>query len=166
MQDEVNERSVSLSVRGARLGAESLARTMRAFLYSRRRNRANRGRASPSEGGNREGVMSMRALRATGAQLEKATLAEGGIGSFALVARRYRVAYSLMRDRSCNPPRWIVFFRAKDSAAMEAAFEAYAKRVLDAKEKPSVMQKVRQIAQSMPRPARQERDRDVERGSR
>lgn len=166
MQDEVNERSVSLSVRGARLGAESLARTMRAFLASRQRNRSGRGRASPSEGGNREGVMSLRALRATGAQLEKATLAEGGIGSFALIARRYRVAYSLMRDRSCDPPRWIVFFRAKDSAAMEAAFEAYAKRVLDSREKPSIVQKVRQIAQGMARPGKQERERDVERGAR
>lgn len=166
MQDEVNERSVALCVRGARLGAESLARTMRAFLASRQRNRAGRGRASPSEGGNREGVMSLRALRATGAQLEKATLAEGGIGSFALVARRYRVAYSLMRDRSCDPPRWIVFFRAKDSAAMEAAFEAYSRRILDARGKPSVIAKVRQIAQEMSRPGIQERDRDVERGAR
>ena len=166
MQDEVNERSVSLCVRGARMGAESLARTMRAFLYSRQRNRAAGGRASPSTGGNREGVMSMRALRATGAQLEKATLAEGGIGSIALVARKYRVAYSVMRDRSCNPPRWIVFFRAKDSAAMEAAFETYAKRVLDARERPSVIDKVRQMARNMPRPGRQERERDVERGAR
>lgn len=166
MQDEVNERSVSLCVRGTRLGAESLARTMRAFLASRQRNRDRRGRASPSEGGNREGVMSLRALRATGAQLEKATLAEGGIGSFALIARRYKVAYSLMRDRSCDPPRWIVFFRAKDSAAMEAAFEAYSRRVLDAKERPSVVARVRQIAQGMSRPGIQERERDVERGAR
>ena len=166
MQDEVNERSVSLSVRGARLGAESLARTMRAFLYSRQRNRAGKGRASPAGSRNREGVMSMRALSATGAQLERATLAEGGIGSFALVARRYHIAYSVMRDRSCDPPRWIVFFRAKDAAAMEAAFEAYAKRVLDAKERPSVVQRVHQIARQMPRPGKRERERDVERGAR
>ena len=166
MQDEVNERSVSLCVRGARMGAESLARTMRAFVASRQRNRIAGGRASPDTARNREGVMSMRALAATGAQLERATLAEGGVAGFALVARRYHVAYSVMRDRSCDPPRWIVFFKAKDAAAMEAAFEAYARRVLDSRERPSIVQRVREMAKDMARPGRQERERDVERGAR
>ena len=168
MQDEVNERSVSLSVRGARMGAEALARTMRAFLESRRRNRAAPGKTVKSKSKNRTGVMSMKALAATGAELEQATLAEGGVGSFARVARRYHVAYSVMKDKSQDQPRWIVFFKARDAAQMEAAFNAYAKQVLDGKDrqKPSVVEQVKRIAQSMPRPGKQEKQRDQERGGR
>lgn len=161
MQDEVNERSVSLSVRSARLGAEALARTMRSFLISRNRSRAKPG--FEKEGRDQTGKVSMKQLAASGAQLEQATLAEGGVGSFARVARKYHVAYSVMKDKSSDPPRWIVFFKAKDAAQMEAAFAAYADKVLKAKEKPSVIDRVRAIAKAMPGPAKQERSRDQER---
>ena len=161
MQDEVNERSVSLSMRSARMGAETLARTMRAFLISRQRGRSASQRDGP--GSTKTGKVSMKELSAGGAQLEQATLAEGGAASFAPVARRYHVAYSVMKDKSSDPPRWIVFFKAKDAAQMEAAFAAYADKVLRAKEKPSVIDRVRAIAKAMPGPAKQERSRDQER---
>lgn len=166
MQDEVNERSVSLSVRSARLGAEALARTMRSFLISRNRSRIKPG--FEKEGCDQTGKVSMKQLAASGAQLEQATLAEGGVGSFARVARKYHVAYSVMKDKSSDPPRWIVFFKSRDAAQMEACFNAYAKQVLDSKDrqKPSVIEQVRKIAQSMPHPAKQERQRDQQIGGR
>jgi hypothetical protein len=37
--------------------------------------------------------------------------------------RKYNVDFALKRDTTEMPPKWLVFFKAKDAAALTAAFE-------------------------------------------
>jgi len=38
-----------------------------------------------------------------------------------MVARKYSIDYSLKKDKSVDPPKYLVFFRAKDVDVMTAA---------------------------------------------
>jgi hypothetical protein len=80
------------------------------------------------------------------------------IGSFKRVARKYNVDFAIKRDSMADPPRCIVFFKAKDSKSLESAFNEYSKLTVKLKaKKPSMLAKLRkfkEIARSTATPAK------------
>jgi hypothetical protein len=123
MQEDVENRSVALTTRTAKLTAQTLARLMRAAL---RRMRESDGALEP-------GRQSLKQL-AKGGSLSSVEITEGNIKSFEPVARKYGVSYDLKRDGSSDPPRWTVFFRAKDADAMTAAFKEFSAKMVKNKD--------------------------------
>ena len=66
------------------------------------------------------GKQSLKKLAENGAQLSNIEVTDGNIKSFARCARKYNIDYSLKKDRSVSPPRYFVFFRAKDVDSITA----------------------------------------------
>jgi hypothetical protein len=123
LQEQVNDRTVALSVKGAKITGRLLAKAMRAFL--------NRARASPKP---RLGRQSVKSLAKLGASLASIEITGDNIGGFRRAARKYGVGFALKRDSSETPPKWLVFFKAKDADALTAAFKEYSAKTLKAKE--------------------------------
>jgi hypothetical protein len=104
-----------------------------------------------SRGKPKEGRQTVRQL-ARGGPLESVEITDGNIKAFEPYARKFGVSYALQRDPSANPPRWLVFFRAKDAAALEGAFKAFTAAMVGRdKDRPSTrdsMHKFRDIIKS------------------
>ena len=47
------------------------------------------------------------------------------IKSFERVANKYKIDFALKKDKSVDPPRYLVFFKAKDMDVMTAAFKEF-----------------------------------------
>lgn len=47
-------------------------------------------------------------------QLTNIEVTDQNIRSFDRVARKYNIDYALKKDKSNNPPRYLVFFKARD----------------------------------------------------
>ena len=60
------------------------------------------------------------------------------------MARKYGIDYSLKKEVGADPPKFLVFFKAKDVDVMTAAFREYAGVELKKKQskKPSVRKKL------------------------
>ena len=66
---------------------------------------------------------------------------------FERVARKYGIDYSLKKDSATTPPRYLVFFRARDVDVMTAAFKEYAGISAEKEKKPKMsIRKKLQIA--------------------
>ena len=125
MQEELENKSVVLTTKTAKLTGRALAMLMRAAL---------RKMQNPTE---KAGKMSFKQL-AKGGTLSNIEIADSNIKAFDPIARKYGVHYKLQRDSSTEPPRWMVYFRAKEVDSMTAAFKAFsAKMLAKTKEKPS-----------------------------
>jgi hypothetical protein len=138
LQEEVNNKTVALTVKGAKLTGRLLAKAMRAFLQ--------RSRASPKA---KPGLQSVKSLTKQGASLTNVEITGDNIGDFKRIARKYNVDFALKRDDSETPPKWTVFFKAKDADALTAAFNEYSKVKLKVKEKTplhSKLEKFKEIA--------------------
>lgn len=151
MQEQVNERTVALSVKAAKLTGRLLAQAMRAFLQKSRQ---------PSKV--RHGKQSVRSLTKQGASLANVEISGDDIGSFKRTARKYNVDFALKRDDSETPPKWVVFFKAKDNQGLEAAFKEFTQITLKQKsKKPSMLAKLakyNELAKSVAAPVKN-RDR-------
>ena len=79
-------------------------------------------------------------------------MTEKNIKSFDRVARKYGVDYAVKKDRSVSPPKYLVFFKARDADALTAAFKEFTAKTLRKKERPSMRTKLTQFREMIKRP--------------
>ena len=81
-----------------------------------------------------------------------------GIRNFERIARRYGVDFAVTKDKSVQPPRYTVFFKAKDADALTSVHKAYSTKVMKKRSRPSVLaqlQKFKALAAEIPRKVRE-----------
>ena len=86
------------------------------------------------------------------------------IKDFDRYAKRYHIDYSIQKDLSCKPPRYLIYFKAQDTDALNAAFKEYSASVLDKTKRPSVLAKLHDLAQSVANLPDKVRHKQEERG--
>ena len=72
-------------------------------------------------------------------------LTDPSIRSFERIARRDRVDYAVRRDRTSDPPRFLIFFKSRDADALTAALNEYAGKKVKQLSKPSVLQRLARL---------------------
>ena len=77
-------------------------------------------------------------------QLSNIEITDGNIKSFERVAKKYSIDFSLKKYVTADPPRYYVFFKARDADVMTAAFKEYTGQTLNKDKKPSVRKKLQQ----------------------
>jgi hypothetical protein len=113
MQEQINERSVALYVKAGKITGRVLAQAMRGFLKKAREPTVHHGKQS------------VKSLTKQGASLTNIEITGENLGTFKKTARKYNVDFALNRDDSETPPKWLVFFKAKDADALTSAFKEY-----------------------------------------
>ena len=61
---------------------------------------------------------------------------------FDRIARKYGVDYAIKRDRSSDPPKFLVFFKSRDADALTSAFNEYVGKKVKKASRPSVLQRL------------------------
>ena len=159
MSDEVNEKTIALCVNGGKMTVRALRIAMVEWLRHMDRSK-NRSKTVRSYG-----KQSMKKLYRQNVELTNIEITEGNIKSFERYARKYGIDYSLKKDKAADPPRWYVFFKAKDVDTMKAAFKEYTQDALNREKKPSVrkkLTKMMEVAQKMNREKTKQKSKSQE----
>lgn len=148
MQDEVNEKTVSLCIRCGKVTANLLKAAMKKALVKMEQEKQKlKGQKQPKqdkEDKTYKGKQSMDKLMKQNVQLSNIEIKDGNIKSFERVAKKYSIDFSLKKDVNADPPRYYVFFKARDADVMTAAFKEYTGQSLNKDKKPSVRKKLQQ----------------------
>ena len=133
MQDEINEKVVALSVKGAKLTAETLQKAIKAMLAQAKKQQEKQP----------HGKQTLKQLAKQNAGLSNIEITEGNIKAFEQTAKKYGIDFALKKDSTETPPRYLVFFKGRDADALTAAFKEYTayelKRAAKAQNRPSVL---------------------------
>ena len=148
MQDEVDEKTVSLCIRCGKVTANLLKAAMKKALVKMEQEKQKlKGQKQPKqdkEDKTYKGKQSMDKLMKQNVQLSNIEITDGNIKSFERVAKKYSIDFSLKKDVNADPPRYYVFFKARDADVMTAAFKEYTGQSLNKDKKPSVRKKLQQ----------------------
>ena len=156
MQEEVENKSVALSIKATKLTANVLkAALLKALAEMEKKQK------SPKV---YKGKQSVKHLVRQGAGVSNIEVTDGNIKSFEKVARKYGIDFALKKDASTQPPRYLVYFKAQDTDALSAAFKEYSASVLDKTKRPSVLAKLHDLAQSVANLPDKVRHKQEERG--
>lgn len=140
MQDEVREKSVALVIKVGKGGAKLTAALLKLAIrdYLKHKNGPVRGKQS------------VKSLAGKGGGLQSIKVTDKNIKSFEKVARKYGIDFALKKDPQKG--HYIVFFRARDADALNAAFAEYTARILKQQQKPSLLKqlaKFKEMVQQM-----------------
>ena len=140
MQEDIENKSLTLIINTSKLTARTLATAFMKFLRYSRNKIHERQNVKP------QGKQSVRQLIAQNQGVENTELADRNEAkSFDRYARQYGVDYAIKKDKTGEIPRYLVFFKARDADALTAAFTEYTGKKAKAKEKPSVIRMLRAL---------------------
>jgi len=161
MQEQVNEKTVALSTRSARMTAHVLEKMIRAYLQHRR-NIKNKKGIKP----HKTGQKSIKTLTRDGSSIADVEISGDNIGSFKKIARKYNIDFALKKvvdskseqNLPAQAPRWVVFFKSKDDRAIDSAFREYSKISLAQKPRKSSLltriSKFKEVVKLQPEPVK------------
>ena len=142
MQEEVENKTVTLVISGTKLTGRLLKAAVCKYLAHRKTKKSEKVQmryVKPN------GKQTVKELVGQNQGVSNIEINEKNIKDFDRVARKYGVDYAVKKDKTVVPPKYMVFFKARDADALTAAFEEYSRSSSRKKERPSVIQKIRNL---------------------
>ena len=140
MQEDLEQRTVSVSIQAAKLSGRVLRAAIAAVLQ-----KMEQERTMPKVGRN---SMKRLTYKDPGANTIEVS---GRIRSFERYARKYGINYALKKDKSKDPPVYLVFFKGRDQDALNAAFREFSQKQIQKANKPSIHKRLAAYRAMMPK---------------
>lgn len=154
MQEEVTQKTIALSMKTGKLTAQALQAALKKYLQHR------------AEGPKlHHGKQSLKQLKAHGAALTNIVeVTEANIGAFKPCAKKYGVDFTLRKDKTTQPPQYIVIFKAKDADNLEQAFREFTAKTLSKEQRPSIRKVLAAAKQKAARQPKRAKEKIKQRG--
>ena len=125
MQEEVNEKTISLCIKGGKITAKILKAALIKLLaeMDKKKKQQEKGKGQCK----RTGKQSIKSLQKSGAQITNIVVTDNNIKSFDRVARKCGVDYAFYKT---NDGKHLLLFREQQKDAVTACFEDYSRLVL------------------------------------
>ncbi len=155
MQEEVTQKTIALAISTTKMTSAVLAKALRKLLEEQK----NKSRQLP------KGKQTLKNLMKQNTAISNLEITNDNIKAFSSTAKKYGLDFSLKKDSSTDPPRYLVFFKGRDADVMTAAFQEFTAKRLSQEKKPSI----RKLLSSMKELAKQkskvlDRSRQKDRG--
>ena len=157
MQEQINEKTVALSIKTAKLTAEVLQKAIRKMLSAKSK--------APKI---YKGKQTLKHLMKQNTGVSSMEITDANIKAFEPIAKKYRLDYSLKKVKGEEPPRYLVFFKGRDVDVMTEAFKEFAAKQLNKEKKPSIRkalaafkEKAKQMNQNREKVKNKDRGREL-----
>ena len=129
MQDEVNEKTVAISIKATKLTAALLQAAMKKLLAQAKKQLDKQ--ATP------HGKQTLKQLMKQNAGVSNIEITDSNIKAFESTAKKYNIDFSLKKVKG-EQTRYLVFFKGRDADVMTAAFQEFSAKKLNRDKKPSI----------------------------
>lgn len=138
MQEEVENRTLTLIINGSKLTGRTLKSAMGKYLAYLKNKKLNRQNGTVTH----HGKQSVKQLVRQGHGVSNTEFTDPDIRDFERIARKYGVDYAIKRDKFSEKPRFLIFFKAQDTGAIEAAMNEYSQKKIQITPRTSVLEKL------------------------
>ena len=151
MQEEVEQKTFNIVVSTTKLTARTILNAGKAAIQQQQAKMAG-------------GKQSVRMLLRQNRGVSSVEIDKTNIRGFERYAKKYGIDYAIRKDNSEMPPRYLVFFKAPDVEAFNAAFKEYSASLLSKTRRPSVLEKLHELVQAAAELPGKVRRKEQERG--
>lgn len=139
MQEEIENRTVNLAITTTRLSAHVIVSGLRMYL------RHHAAAKAQKQVKGVHGKMTVKELIGQNQGVSSIPLDDSRIKDFEHTAKKYGVDFAVTKDKSIVPPKYTIFFKAKDADALTAIVQDYTAKQLSRKEHPSVLKELAKL---------------------
>lgn len=139
MQEETTQKTIAFTIKATKLTASVLKQVLKMYLehQKQKKNEPIHGKQSVKEiVGQNSGVSSIE-------------VTDSNIKSFERVARKYNVDFAVKKDKTSEPPKYLVFFKGRDADVLTQAFKEFVHGNEKKKQRVSVQEKLAQFKKTL-----------------
>lgn len=157
MQEEVENRTINLAISTTKLTGRSIVAGIRKYLQHREKAKVHKD-TQP------HGKQTVKQLLGQNQGATNTEIDKSEIRDFERLARKYGVDYAVRKDKSANPPRYLVFVKARDGDVLDSMVKEHLAKQMTQEKRPSILKqlsKLKAVVASIPKKIRekkQERD--------
>lgn len=148
MQKETTKKTIAFAIKTTKLTASVLQKAMKMYLEHRRHREPSHGKTS------------VKKLVGQGDGAKSIEVTDDNIKSFERVARKYHVDFAVKRDKTTEPPRYLVFFKGKDADVITQAFRELVKVNEKKHQRVSLRQRLKNFQKIVAQNKNKERSRE------
>ena len=115
MQEETTQKTIAFVVKTSKLTTDVLEKMILFYLE----NQKQKGHQQ------KQGKMTVQELVGQNAGVSNIEITENNIRSFERVAKKYHVDFAVKKDKTTQPPRYLVFFKGRDADVLTQAFKEF-----------------------------------------
>ena len=141
MQEEVENRTLTLIVSGTKFTGRLFKAAISKYMAHRREKKLEKQRSRDSPV-TPKGKQTVKQLIGQNQGVSNIEINDPSIRDFERIARKYGVDYAVKKDRSASPPKYLIFFKARDADALNAALSEYTSRKMRGKEHSKLREKL------------------------
>jgi len=142
MQEDIEHRSVTMAINGGKFTGRMLAKAIRILYYHMKKEHQQ---AVTPQGKQSVKKLAKQNQGMTSMEFNK----DENIRKFERIANKYGVDYAVKKVRGKNP-KILIFFKAKDTDALQAAFEEFTTGKMKKREsRPSVLNELKELKQAV-----------------
>ena len=105
----------------------------------------------------------MKKLVGDGVGVSSIEVTDGNIKSFERVAKKYNVDFAIKKDKTTEPPKYLVFFKGRDADAVAQAFKEFVYGNEKKKGRVSVREKLNRLKDALSQDKNREQSREKKR---
>jgi len=149
MQEEVTQKTIALVIKTAKLDAGVLKAAMKMYLnHHKQKTQKVHGKTS------------VKKLVGDGVGVSSIEVTNGNIKSFERVAKKYNVDFAIKKDKTNEPPKYLVFFKGRDADAVAQAFKEFVYGNEKKKGRVSLREKLKHFKDAVSQDKNRERSRE------
>ena len=159
MQEEVENKSVRLAVTTTKLSLRAVIKGLSIYVRHRKNVKAKKAAKKDAKP---IGKQTVKELIGQNQGISSMPIGDTGLGDFQKIAKKYGVDFAVVKDKSAQPTKYTIFFKARDADAITQVLQEYSVKQLQkqSQDRPSVLKalkKFKEIVANMPKRAKEKR---------
>lgn len=150
MQEEATQKTIAFAVKSSKLTADVLKKLIKMYLDNQKQ-KSNQPKY---------GKQTVKELVGQNAGVSNIEITDSNIKSFERVAKKYNVDFAVKKDKTTEPPKYLVFFKGRDADVLTQAFKEFVKANEKKQTKVSVREKLAQFREILSKDKNRERTRE------
>ena len=148
MQEETTQKTIALAIKTSKLTASVLQKAMKMYLEHQKNKEPSHGK------------IPVKKLVGQGMGASSIEVTDNNIKSFERVTRKYNVDFAVKKDKTVEPPKYMVFFKGKDADVITQAFKEFVYGNEKKNSRTSVRQKLKHFRDVVSKDQNKERSRE------
>ncbi|MBC1945422.1 PcfB family protein [Listeria booriae] len=138
MQEEINHKTIALSINTTKMSARTLKKALSQFL------RMGGFVVKKNKQRSHTGKQSLKKLMKQNTGLSNVEITDDNIGSFKRTAQKYGLDFALKKNKTAEASTYLVYFKGRDVDVMTQAFKEYTQKHVKSQDKPSIIDKLQE----------------------
>ena len=160
MQEYVEEKSVNLAVTSSKLTARTVANGLKAYL----RHCQQKNKKGAMVDNRIKGKQTVKQLIGQNQGVSSLPVGETGLKDFERIAKKCGVDFAIVKDKTTEPVKYTVFFKARDADAIAQVLSEYTAKQMrkQTRNRPSILKILKQFKEMLNQMPKREHEKKKE----